>query len=127
MRDEDKNIDKKIGQKLLELRLTRGLSGASVGEKVGVSHQQLRKYEQGINRISVSMLVRLSELLKVEPLYFLSDFSSRQEDMLDNYRIRMSLEVIRHLDDISDEAMRNAALKSIEVIAEQFKLLARKK
>ncbi len=121
MQNKDKEIDKKIGQKLLELRLAKGLSRQQLSEVIGVTHQQLSKYEQGTNRISVSMLIRLSESLKVEPLYFFSDFSFQQEEVLDNYRIRMSLEVIRHLDNIGDEAMQNAILELIKVIARQFK------
>ena len=121
MQNKDKEIDKKIGQKLLELRLAKGLSRQQLSEVIGVTHQQLSKYEQGTNRISVSMLIRLSESLRVEPLYFLSDFSFQQEEVLDNYRIRMNLEVIRHLDNIGDEAMQNAILELIKVIARQFK------
>ena len=121
MQNKDKEIDKKMGQKLLELRLAKGLSRQQLSEVIGVTHQQLHKYERGANRISVSMLIRLSESLKVEPLYFFSDFSFQQEEVLDNYRIRMSLEVIRHLDNIGDEAMQNAILELIKVIARQFK------
>ena len=75
MQNKDKEIDKKMGQKLLELRLAKGLSRQQLSEVIGVTHQQLHKYERGANRISVSMLIRLSESLKVEPLYFLLDFS----------------------------------------------------
>src|SRR2546421_10269803 len=52
--------DVAIGQKLRALRLDRGLSQGDLGYLVGVTFQQLQKYEKGVNRISAGRPVRVA-------------------------------------------------------------------
>lgn len=54
-----------IGQKLRALRLDRGLSQSALGDLVGVTFQQLQKYEKGVNRISAGRLARIAAALGV--------------------------------------------------------------
>jgi transcriptional regulator with XRE-family HTH domain len=54
-----------IGQKLRALRLDRGLSQSALGDLVGVTFQQLQKYEKGVNRISAGRLARIAAALRV--------------------------------------------------------------
>jgi transcriptional regulator with XRE-family HTH domain len=44
-------IDKFIGQKIYSLRLAKGLSREQLSKVIGVTHQQLQKYENGTNRV----------------------------------------------------------------------------
>jgi transcriptional regulator with XRE-family HTH domain len=60
-------IDRYVGVKLREVRVMRGISQQKLAEAIGVSFQQLQKYESGTNRISASALVRMCEALKVPP------------------------------------------------------------
>lgn len=48
------------------LRLERNLTLQELGDQLGISHQQLQKYETGMNRISAGMLPRLANLLGIE-------------------------------------------------------------
>lgn len=59
-------IDIIIGKTLKEKRILEGLSQEALGDAVGVSFQQIQKYERGVNRISASRLVELSEALHCE-------------------------------------------------------------
>ena len=63
-------IDKHVGLKLRSRRLELGLSQTTVGDKLLVSFQQVQKYERGTNRISVSRLYDLCEILNVSVDYF---------------------------------------------------------
>ena len=54
------NIDKHIGYKLKLRRVDAGMSQEALGEKVGLSFQQIQKYEKGANRISASRLFELT-------------------------------------------------------------------
>ena len=54
-----------IGQKLRALRLDRGLSQSELAGRVGVTFQQLQKYESGVNRISAGRLARIAAALDV--------------------------------------------------------------
>ena len=51
-----------IGQTIRRERRARGLSQQAVGQYLGVSFQQLQKYERGTNRISAAHLYRLAQL-----------------------------------------------------------------
>ena len=55
-----------IGKNLYNIRKTKGISQSDVAEHLGITFQQIQKYEKGTNRISASTLLRLSEFLNVE-------------------------------------------------------------
>jgi transcriptional regulator with XRE-family HTH domain len=59
------DIDKKVGENLLRFRLFRGMTQETLADAVGVTFQQLQKYEKGKNRVSVSRLWWLSHVLGV--------------------------------------------------------------
>ncbi|ADK79738.1 helix-turn-helix domain-containing protein [Sediminispirochaeta smaragdinae] len=54
-----------IGRNIRSYRKACGLSQASLGEKVGVSYQQIQKYENGASSISAFQLGRIAEILAV--------------------------------------------------------------
>ncbi len=58
-------VDIHVGRKVRELRLARGLSQQELAEKIGVSFQQLQKYERASNRISCGRLWDISLALKI--------------------------------------------------------------
>jgi transcriptional regulator with XRE-family HTH domain len=57
------SINKNIGEKLRHVRRYLGLSQMDLAEKVGISFQQIQKYEKGITNISVARLRQVSEAL----------------------------------------------------------------
>lgn len=71
-------VDAHVGRKLKELRLMRGKTQTEVAEGLGISFQQVQKYELGRNRVSASKLFEMSRILGVEPAYF---FEGLGDDM----------------------------------------------
>jgi transcriptional regulator with XRE-family HTH domain len=64
-------IDKYVGARLRMRRLMLGMSQTDVANALGLTFQQVQKYEKGTNRISASRLQRLCEILKVPiPFFF---------------------------------------------------------
>ncbi len=63
-------VDQHIGRRLRRRRLDLGLSQAALSEMIGVTFQQVQKYEAADNRIAASTLYRLAEALEVSPEYF---------------------------------------------------------
>jgi transcriptional regulator with XRE-family HTH domain len=57
--------DRVIGSRIAALRVAKGLSQTALGEAIGVSFQQVQKYEKGRNRIGVGRLRTIADLLKV--------------------------------------------------------------
>ena len=56
-------IDRFIGTKIQELRLAHGMSRQDLGDLIEVTHQQLQKYEMGINRVSAGRLAFIAKYL----------------------------------------------------------------
>ncbi len=67
-------LDIHIGQKLRKIRIMAGMSQEKVGELVGVSLQQIRKYEVGISRVSASRLYELSQVFDKPINSFFDDY-----------------------------------------------------
>jgi transcriptional regulator with XRE-family HTH domain len=68
-------IDRAIGARLRAFRLQRRMSQTDIGKAVGVTFQQIQKYEKGTNRVSSSTMVKLCELLDVKPEQLLGNGS----------------------------------------------------
>ena len=59
-------IDTHAGRRLREIRKDRGISQQVLGEKLGLTFQQVQKYERGTNRISASKLWESAQILGVD-------------------------------------------------------------
>jgi transcriptional regulator with XRE-family HTH domain len=62
-----------IGARLRKQRMTCGISQATLGGLIGVSFQQVQKYEKGVTRISSSRLHQFATILEVPPSFFFDD------------------------------------------------------
>ncbi len=69
-------IDIHVGSRVYLRRNLLGLSQGTLGKDIGVSFQQVQKYERGVNRISASRLFNLSQVLDVPVSYFFEDMPS---------------------------------------------------
>ncbi|PHZ86117.1 helix-turn-helix domain-containing protein [Paremcibacter congregatus] len=69
VRAQLKAIDRHIGARLRLIRTRREISQSELGSYLGVSFQQVQKYEQGRNRLSASRLLLVSKCCHV-PLHF---------------------------------------------------------
>ncbi len=63
-------VDIYVGSKVKSRRLMLGLSQEELATAIGLTFQQVQKYERGTNRISVSRLVDICKVLKVQVDYF---------------------------------------------------------
>ena len=62
--------DKYVGSRVRMRRLMLGMSQEKLGEKLGLTFQQVQKYEKGTNRIGASRLQHISQILKVPVSFF---------------------------------------------------------
>jgi transcriptional regulator with XRE-family HTH domain len=58
-------IDLEVGRRIRVQRMARGISQTELGEKIGVTFQQVQKYEKGANRVGASRLTRIAKVLGV--------------------------------------------------------------
>jgi transcriptional regulator with XRE-family HTH domain len=63
-------VDKHVGSRVRMRRLMVGMSQERLGEALGLTFQQIQKYEKGTNRIGASRIQQISEILQI-PVSFL--------------------------------------------------------
>lgn len=66
-------VDFHVGARVRSRRTQLGMSQSDLGDALGITFQQIQKYEKGTNRISSSRLHQLAIILKVTPPYFFED------------------------------------------------------
>jgi transcriptional regulator with XRE-family HTH domain len=66
-------VDVHVGSRLRLRRTLLGLSQAALGDRVGLTFQQIQKYERGANRVSASRLWEFSNVLDVPVSFFFDD------------------------------------------------------
>jgi transcriptional regulator with XRE-family HTH domain len=86
-------IDLYLGKRLRIARITKNLSQHDLAKKVGITFQQIQKYEKGLNRISASRLYKFVKILGVTFDFFFDGIDSimNQEDEENVDQINLSL------------------------------------
>jgi transcriptional regulator with XRE-family HTH domain len=65
-------VDKYVGSRVRMRRIMLGMSQEKLGQALGLTFQQIQKYEKGTNRVGASRIQQISEILQV-PVSFLFD------------------------------------------------------
>lgn len=112
--------DRSIGGRVAALRVAQGLSQTALGEALGVSFQQVQKYERGCNRISAGRLQTIADLLKVPVETF---FADRLTDGPDGSDLRtfyddpQVMQLVTAFTSIADEITRESVLSIVKAAA----------
>jgi len=112
-------VDVFVGQRLRELRMLAGLSQSDVASALGLTFQQLQKYERGFNRVSASRLFKLAQYFRVPVSVFFegleeqrshAEASGRGEEAETEgtLRSREALMLARYFQNIRDPQVRAA-------------------
>lgn len=107
-----KKIDEHVGKQLRDIRTQRGYSQEGLAAEVGLTFQQLQKYEYGRNRISASRMFQFSEILQIPPSFFFKGLSQHQEKP----SLRLSRQHVRLIQyyDAACPALRKTVLKLLK-------------
>jgi transcriptional regulator with XRE-family HTH domain len=118
-------IDILVGQNIRICRLQQRFSQTELGRRIGVTFQQVQKYEKGANRVGASRLTQIADVLGV-PLLALFDGSStatQQTEPEDTPRALLanphSLRLLQGFDRIGSDAARAALLQLVDALANQ--------
>lgn len=74
-----------VGSRIREIRCLNCMTTKNLSTLIGVSQQQLSRYECGVNNISANIIYRLVVVLKCDVGYFFPDKDKHQELTFDNY------------------------------------------
>ncbi|WP_254492365.1 helix-turn-helix domain-containing protein [Bartonella sp. B1099] len=70
-------IDISIGKRIRQRRIAMGLTQKALGSFLGMSFQQIQKYEKGLNRVSASCLLEITNILQVPISFFYADLLTK--------------------------------------------------
>ncbi len=121
-----RDTDVHIGRRLREARLARGLSQGALGKKLGVTFQQVQKYESGSNRIGGSRLWDISAILEVPVSYFFEGLPSPSKGASPRAKepeaplTRRSLQLAKEIDAIDDETVKLQVLRLVRAITKSY-------
>ena len=110
-------VDTTIGIKIHELRISMGLSRQQLAAKIGVTHQQLQKYEKGTNRISAGRLMAIAKALGKTVAFFFENVEDGQDTMPTQHQ-RMCIEVSRNFMRIKSPMHQNAINLLVRTLAD---------
>lgn len=131
------SVDEHVGLRLRQRRTLMGISQEKLAESVGVTFQQIQKYENGANRISASRLFHFSQILDVPVTFFfdtfggiklgrqahgLTDndqdaFSSQADDLMQQ---KETIDLIRVYYSIKNPKVRKDLFKLVKTMAENM-------
>ena len=100
-------VDQRIGALIRQRRLELGVSQTTLADAVGVTFQQVQKYEKGINRVSASTLMEIATALDTRVSALLPLVSRSEAGELASEDAQ---EALKHLNRLNEEGTRVAAL-----------------
>lgn len=98
LRDGPRPIDVHVGRRVKERRVLLGLSQDDLGQLLGLTFQQVQKYEKGWNRISASKLWELTHILNVPVSWFFEGIDEKGKPEDATLVKRETLQLVRYFD-----------------------------
>jgi transcriptional regulator with XRE-family HTH domain len=123
--------DKHVGTRVRMRRLMLGLSQTKLADALGITFQQVQKYEKGVNRISASKLQHISSFLQVPIAFFFEGLSDPSSTAKHAARLPIpahlsefiatadGLSLIRAYTQITRRTLRHAIVELVEKLASQ--------
>jgi transcriptional regulator with XRE-family HTH domain len=108
-------VDVHVGQKLKQIRTLRRLSQTDVANKLGLSFQQIQKYEIGSNRVAASRLFELAQIFDLSPSYFFDGLHNGANK--DTGARDTGMEIVSALSSIHDETVKSRIVTFIEDVS----------
>ena len=122
--DDSKNTrstgkyDHELGMRIRLRRVEMKISQSELADKLGVTFQQVQKYEKGVNRVGASRLQQVATALDVPVTFFFdSDGKSREVDSLLFIDSAFSLRLLRAYASVKSQAVQRQFVSLIESIA----------
>ncbi len=125
-------IDVHVGSRVRLRRMLVGMSQEKLGEKLGLTFQQIQKYEKGANRIGASRLYQIAQILGVSVQFFFDDMAEDVKPpeegfaeaestpfVMDFVNSSEGLQLNRAFTNIADAKVRKRLLDLIKTLSEE--------
>lgn len=127
-------IDIEVGKRIRLRRIEKGLSQTELGDYLGITFQQVQKYENGVNRVGASRLNKIAELLQVPiSFFFHSDGSVKGKAERQDIDTSLfanaanSVRLLKAFSKVDDDAVQRKIIALVESIADRYESGARRK
>ena len=115
-------IDTYVGSRVRMRRLMLGMSQERLADQIGVTFQQVQKYEKGTNRVAVGRLKRIVKILEAPIQYFFDESDDTQADgaaILESVNSARPLRLVRAYSRIQSKTLQESLLELTEKIASE--------
>jgi transcriptional regulator with XRE-family HTH domain len=124
-------VDILVGRNIRIHRLDQGLSQTELGKHIGVTFQQVQKYENGVNRVGSGRLFKIAGVLGVPVSTFFDGADTLEEKSLKSSPVAMlaepyALRLLRAFSEISDSELRRSLVEMAEKFAAKLATSGRK-
>lgn len=110
------DVDKLVGSNIRRIRILRGLAQKALAEALGVTFQQVQKYENGANRMSAGRLVHLAEVMDCSIIDLFQGVETPKEARFETFS-KNAISAAIFFDAIDDEGQRHALLLLLSSLA----------
>jgi transcriptional regulator with XRE-family HTH domain len=113
--------DVEIGQKIRALRIAKKVSQVTLGKELGVTFQQVQKYEKGANRVSAGRLQKIAKMLDTPITFFYGEPNARTKTQHQDSGIALiqsqgAMRLLRAYSEISSGATKHALVLLAEAL-----------
>ncbi len=118
IRKQPHPVDLKVGNNILKLRQLRGITQHELADRIGLSFQQLQKYETGANRISASRMHDVAIVLQVKPGMLFEGQGGEIPDLPIFAEAKLG-KLVETFARITDSEKRKTILKLMQIMADE--------
>jgi transcriptional regulator with XRE-family HTH domain len=115
-------LESQIGERIRSRRIRAGVSQENLGKPLGVSFQQIQKYEKGTNRVSAGRLLKIAEVLECDVTDFfegLQDSRTRAAAEFSQFlSTKEGIAIVEAMLRIKTQEMRRTIIDIAEKLAE---------
>lgn len=107
-------VDRQVGERMRRRRILLGLTQDQVADALGISYQQIQKYETGANRISAGRLAQIAEVLEIMPGWLFGATEAADEPGSSS---RAVIELVRNFSRIEDDRVRSHLMSLMRALS----------
>jgi transcriptional regulator with XRE-family HTH domain len=113
-----RRIDDHVGARIRLRRTLLGMTQEQLAAALGISYQQIQKYETGANRVSAGRLFEIGQKLESDVSYFFEglDPAMATQALPHGGRNRIAIDLVRNFMEIADEDQRSALANLVKTL-----------
>jgi transcriptional regulator with XRE-family HTH domain len=111
--------DLEIGQKIRAVRVARNVSQTTLADGLGITFQQVQKYERGANRVSAGRLQKIADMLDTPITFFYGTKKQHQDSGLALIQSKGAFRLLRAYAEISSATTQHALVLLAEAVRDK--------